>query len=47
MEHFDDILRTFINEANTYERRFGEIRDQEKPPAAKTLMPENLLDDRS
>ena len=46
MEQFEDILRTFIKEANKYENRFGKIRDEEKPLAVKTLMPESLLNHR-
>ena len=30
VEQFDDILRTFINEMNKFESRFGAIRDEEK-----------------
>ena len=33
VEQFDDILRTFINDMNTFENRFGKIRDEEKMPA--------------
>ena len=33
VEQFDDILRNFINETNTYDGRFGNIRDEEKTPA--------------
>ena len=39
MEQFDDMLRTFINEMNTFENRFGKIRDH------STINPETLLDD--
>ena len=46
MEQFDDILRTFINEINKFESRFGAIRDEEKMLAVKKLMPESLLDYR-
>ena len=28
VEQFDDILRTFINEMNKFENRFGTIRDE-------------------
>ena len=35
MEQFDDILRTFINEMNKFESRFGAIRDEEKMLAVK------------
>ena len=30
VEQFDDILRTFINETNKVQNRFGTIRDEEK-----------------
>ena len=40
VEHVDDILRTFINEMNKFESRFGAIRDEEKMLAVKKLMPE-------
>ena len=30
VEQFDDILRTFTNEMNKVENRFGKIRDEEK-----------------
>ena len=43
VEQFDDILRTFINEMNKFESRFGAIRDEEKMLAVKKLMPESLL----
>ena len=46
MEQFDDILRTFINEMNKFESRFGAIRDEEKMLAVKKLMPESLLNYR-
>ena len=29
MEQFDDILRTFTNEMNKFESRFGKIRDED------------------
>ena len=45
-EQFDDILKTFINEMNKFESRFGAIRDEEKMLAVKKLMPESLLNDR-
>ena len=35
MEQFDDILRTFTNEMNKFENRFGKIRDEEKMLAVK------------
>ena len=44
---FDDILRTFTNEMNKFENRFGKIRDEEKMLAVKKLMPESLLNYRS
>ena len=40
LENVDDILRTFINEMNKFESRFGAIRDEEKMLAVKKLMPE-------
>ena len=43
VEQFDEILRTFINEMNKFENRFGAIRDEEKMRAVKELMPESLL----
>ena len=43
---FDDILRTFINEMNKFENRFGKIRDEEKMFAVKKLMPQSLLNYR-
>ena len=43
VKQFDDILRTFINEINKFESRFGAIRDEEKMLAVKKLMPESLL----
>ena len=46
MEQFDDILRTFTNEINKVEKRFGKIRDEEKMLAVKKLMPESLLNYR-
>ena len=39
-------MRTFINEMNKFESRFGAIRDEEKMLAVKKLMPENLLNYR-
>ena len=44
VEQFDDILRTFANEMNKFENRFGKIRDEEKMLAVKELMPDSLLD---
>ena len=46
VEHFDDILRTFINETNKFENRFGTIRDEEKMLAVKKLLLECLLNCR-
>ena len=46
MEQFDDILRTFTNEMNKFENRFGKIRDEEKMLAVKKLMPESSLNNR-
>ena len=46
VEQFDDILRTFENEMNKFENRFGKIRDEEKMLAVKKLMPESLLNYR-
>ena len=43
MEQFDDILRTFINETQWFENRFGKIRDEGKILAVKKLMLESLL----
>ena len=40
MEQFDDILKTFINETNKFENRFGTTRDEKKMLAIKKLMPE-------
>ena len=46
VEHFDDILRTFINDPNKLENRFGTIGDEEEMLAVKKLMPESLLNYR-
>ena len=46
VQQFDDILRTFTNEMNKFENRFGKIRDEEKMLAVKKLMPESLLNYR-
>ena len=46
VEQFDDILRTFTNEMNKFDSRFGKIRDEEKMLAVKKLMPESLLNYR-
>ena len=43
VEQFDDILRTFINEMNKLESRFGKTTDEEKMLAVKKLMTESLL----
>ena len=47
MEQLDDIMRTFVNETNKCEIRFGKIRDEEKMFAVKKLMCESLLSFRS
>ena len=41
-----NILRTFTNEMDKFENRFGNIRDEEKTLAVKKLMPESLLNNR-
>ena len=46
VEQFVHILRTFTNEMNKFENRFGKIRDEEKMLAVKKLMPESLLNNR-
>ena len=46
VEQLDDILRTFTNEMNKFENRFGKIRDEEKMFAVKKVMPESLLNCR-
>ena len=46
VEQFDDILRTFTNEMNKLESRFGKIRDEEKMLAVKKLIPESVLNYR-
>ena len=46
VEQFGDILRTFTNEMNKFESRFGKIRDELKMLAVKKLMPETLLNHR-
>ena len=46
VEQFDDILRTFINEMNKFESRFGAIRDEEKMLVVKKWMLESLLNYR-
>ena len=43
VEHFDDILGTFANEASKFEDSFGTIRDEEKMLAVKKLMLESLF----
>ena len=40
------LLRTFISVTNKFENRVGTIRDKEKMPAVKKLMPESLLNFR-
>ena len=42
VEQFDDILRTFVNETNTFENRFGKIRDEEGMFPVKNLMLQGL-----
>ena len=46
VEQFDDILRTFFNDTNRFENRFGMTRDEEKVLAVKKLMRESLLNYR-
>ena len=46
MEQFDDILKTFINETNKFEKGFGKIRDEEQMLAVEKLMLESLLNFR-
>ena len=46
VEQYDDTLRTFTNEMNKFESRFGKIKDEEKMLAVKKLMPESLLNYR-
>ena len=46
VEQFDDIVRTFANETNKFETRFGKIRDEETMVAVKKLMFESLLNFR-
>ena len=43
VQQFDDILRTFVDETNKFENRFGKIRDEEKMFAVRKLTPESLL----
>ena len=43
VEQVDDILKTFTNEMNKFDNRFGKIRDEEKNLAVKELMLESLL----
>ena len=43
VEQFDGILRTFTNEMNKFECRFGKISDEEKMFTVKKLMPESSL----
>ena len=42
LSQLNDILRTFVNETNTTENRFGKIREKENMLAVKKLTPENL-----
>ena len=46
VEQFDDMLKTFINEMNKFENRFGKIRYEEKMLVVKKLMRESLLNYR-
>ena len=46
VEQFDDILRTFVNDTNSFENKFGMCRDEEKMLAARKLMLESLLNHR-
>ena len=46
VEQFDDVLRTFTNDVNNFENRFGKIRDEDKMLAVKKLMPQSLLNCR-
>ena len=46
VEQFDDNLRTFKNDVNKFENRFGKIRDEEKMFAVKKLMAESQLNYR-
>ena len=46
VEQLDDILRTFVNDMNKLEKRFGTIRDEGKMLAVKKLMHESLLNCR-
>ena len=46
VEHFDDMLRTFINETNKFESRIGTIRDDEKMLAVRKLMAGSFLNCR-
>ena len=46
VEQLDDILRTFSNDTNKFENRFGKIKDEEKMLAVKKLMLESLLNYR-
>ena len=43
VQHFDDILRTFINDTNKFVNSFGIIKNEEKMLAVKKLMLESLL----
>ena len=43
MEQFEDILRTFVNDTNSFENKFGMCRDEETMLAARKLMLESLL----
>ena len=50
VEQFGDILRTFINEMNKFECRFGATRDEEKIPTetnSSDLGTKHLTSERS
>ena len=42
VEQSDDILRTFINETNTFESTFGTITDEEKMFVVRKMVPDLL-----
>ena len=46
VEQLDDILRTFVNDTNSFENKFGMCRDGEKMLTARKLMLESLLNHR-
>ena len=46
-EQLDDILRTFLNETNIFQNRFGKTKDEEKGMLAlKKLMLGSMLNNR-